>query len=381
MTGPTAEQRVAAEAAVANAMPFTAFDDEREAWARFANNLAQVLVLRGGEPSDAPSHFCLVDRPNRFGSLEGAKPCFDLDRNASVEIKGRLILVAETANGGVAFEVAGQEAAVAKLAELSLKDAPMAAYYPKDNVLRVYPGGFWAPEVQYTMVLSAPRTALTTEDLKAVIDEFHERCLCTPQLTNGNLWEDQSTWLPKGTAEKIIQWPLKAALVLAFRQTALVKEEEVNAAGDVDFILYSMGAPIGSPPEAVVEVKIQKSVRESGEVAPAETRKEFVRGLIQAAGYRNVKRASYAVLACFDLRRPGAGSEAAWTAAHKSAKAAFDALQRLGRGGPPIVITWMVFANTDSSQAAAAMVPLRSEDALYPVQKRRDYQAELSAPG
>jgi hypothetical protein len=380
MSDPTAEQRVAAEAAVASAMPFTAFDDEREAWARFANNLAQVLALRGAAPGDEPSHFCLVDRPNQFGSLEGATPCFDLDRDASVDIRGRLVLVAENANGGVAFNVAGQEAVVAKLAELSVDDAPMAAYYPQDNILRVYPGGFWAPEVQYTMVLSAPRTALTEEDLKAVIDDFHERCVCTPQLTNGNLWEDQSTWLPKGTAEKVIQWPLKAALVMAFRETALVKEEEVNAAGDTDFILYSMGAPFGSPPQAIVEVKVQKSRRESGEVAPGETRKEFVRGLIQTSAYRNVKKASYAMLACFDLRKPGAGTDAAWDAAHARAKVVFDGLQRAGRGGPPTVVTWMVFANTESAQAAAAVVPLRTEETLYPVRRRPDYYAELVSP-
>lgn len=361
-------------------MSLTALDDEDSQWGRFSGGLANAVAMRLAHESGAthaPSYFCFVERPNQFAGADGAQSFFDLDVDPTVPIAGRLLLVSENANGGVAFEVQSQADMLQKLMALNLGDAPAAVYYPSPAHIRFYPAGFTDVANQFNLGLHPPRASLSEDDIKEVIDLFHRESLCTPQLTAPIFWEDQTGWIPESSAEKNIQWPLKIALVFGFRNSAVVKAEEQNSVGDADFTLYGKGLPVEAPPVAIVEVKVQKSARTSGAVQPSETCKEFIRGLIQTAAYRNQTGAAIGMLACFDLRKPGAGTDAAWTSARARVARVFKKLDAVANGGPTVV-SWMVFADTQASQAAGTG-SFRVEDQMYPVTKRPDIKAMMTA--
>ena len=371
--------REAVASAASSVMALTTLDDEKSPAIRFANNLAVALTLRADAdslPATGKVYFVYTERPNKYAKTAGATAFIDLDTDPALALADRLMLVSETANGGVYFDVANQAEVFKKIAELNLDTASSATFSFQTSQVRVYTHGFQEPQTQYAIGLRKPKNAITAADIKDVIDEFHAECLCTPQLTAPVFWKEQSTWLPEGSAEKNIQWPLKAALVLAFREAAVVKAEEVNALGDSDFVLYSRADLIGSPPVAVVEVKVQKTAREGGPVEPSETRREYVRGLIQTAAYRNKTGAKFAILACFDLRKPGAGTESAWASATKRAQTTFNGLMRR-KGGAPAVLSWLVFADTQAAQAAQAAGDLWTDDEMYPVRQRPDHKADL----
>lgn len=361
-------------------MPLTSLDSEDVPWRKFAGALANAITTRIAiqtDPCSEASYFCLVERPNAFSGECGGVPFFDLDIDPLVLIAGKLLLVSENANGGIAFDVKSQGDVMAKLASLGLGAAPAAVYYPSLARIRLYSSGFGDVTSQFTLGLHPPRSSLTENDIKEVIDRFHSESICTPQHTSPDFWEDQAKWVPNGNAEKHIQWPMKIALVLGFKDTAVVVAEEPNSVGDADFTLYGKGNPVEAPPVAIVEVKVQKSGRTSGDVSPSETCKEFVRGLIQTTAYRNQTRAAFGMLACFDLRKPGAGTDVAWENAGARARRVFKKLDAVANG-KPTVVSWMAFADTQSAQAAATG-SLRVEDELYPVTKRPDIKAELTA--
>lgn len=83
------------------------------------------------------------------------------------------------------------------------------------------------------------------------------------------------------------------------------------------------------------------------------------------------------MLACFDLRKPGAGSDTAWSSAEARAKRVFNKLDAVANGRPTVV-SWMAFADTQSAQAAG-VGSFRVEDELYPVTKRPDIKAKMTA--
>lgn len=377
---PTEAQQQAIAAAVASTMALTSLDSDEVPWRRFSGALADAITTRNASQSAfgaEASYFCLVERPNEFSGEAGAAPFFDLDVDPHVPIAGKLLLVSENANGGIAFDVNNQAEMIAKLDGLGLGAAPAAVYYPCPARIRFYPSGFGDVTSQFNLGLHPPRSSLTESDIKEVIDLFHSESLCTPQHTGPDFWEDQAKWVPNGNAEKYIQWPMKIALILGFKNTAVVVAEEPNSVGDADFTLYGKGNPVEAPPVAIVEVKVQKSGRTSGDVSPSETCKEFVRGLVQTAAYRNQTQAGIGMLACFDLRKPGAGTDAAWGSAGARAKRVFKRLEAVAHG-KPTVVSWMAFADTQSAQAAATG-SLRVEDELYPVTKRPDIKAQMTA--
>jgi hypothetical protein len=377
---PTGAQQEAISAVVASTMALTALDGDKTQWEKFSGGLANAMAIRISNEtatSTGSTYFCFVERPNQFSGLVGAASFFDLDVDSSVPIAGKLLLVSENANGGIAFDVQSQAEMLAKLAELSLGSAPAAAYYPSPAHIRFYPAGFNDVASQFSLGLHPPRVTLTEHDIKEVIDLFNAESLCTPQHTAPLFWEDSAKWVPHGLAEKNIQWPLKMALVFGFQNTAVVVPEEPNSVGDADFTLYGKGNPVEDPPVAIVEVKVQKSARTSGDVSPSETCKEFLRGLIQTASYRNQTGAGIGMLACFDLRKPGTGSDAAWDTARARASRVFKRLDKVANGRPTVV-SWMSFADTQSAQAAGTG-SLRVEDELYPVTKRPDIKAMMTA--
>lgn len=366
-------QNESARSALASALALATVDEETDSWKRFASNLMNTISQRiaKGYVSSGRGIFVFVDKAQRYaGQLDSANTVFDLDKDPSVPLTGGIFLVGESANGGVWREVSSPSAALTVINDLGLGDRPTATYYAEEGVLRIYPLGLNDLDSQTMTTVQAPRPVFDLDTLLEELDEFHRRCLCTPQLTNPSFWDDKDKWVPSSQAEKNIQWPLRASFIAAFRPHILVEEEARNAVGIADFLFYEADGPRNAPPLAIVEAKVQKSQRASGAVPPSETAKEFVRGLIQTAAYRNEKRAGWSALVCFDHRQPGSGTDAAWEKARQRSKTVMDGLERASRGGPPHVFTWLVFANTEAAQFAQANGSLRSDDPYFPVTKR-----------
>jgi hypothetical protein len=336
--------------------------------------------LNGGVLGEGVGYYVRVDRPREFKDATGAFRVIDLDADDALPLTNHLFIVGDNANGGYAIPVNDQTACLNLIAALGLGAAPLATFHPGNGLLRLYSDGVDQDDNQITTIVAPPRPNFTLAELIDVVSLIHERGFSTPQLTNPAFWEDAAAWQPCQLAEKNIQWPLKVALATAFRPHVTVEEEFQNTVGDADFAFYSATAPRNSPPLAVVETKVQKSFRSSGdEVPPSEVAREYCRGLIQTAAYRKASTAGWSALFCFDLRKPGQGGEAAWANAHTKGQRVIDGLSRSGRGGAPPVVTWLVFANTEDAQAAQAVGPLLTHDPIYPVTRRPNYRQEVGA--
>lgn len=374
----SAQQKQAVQNAVQSALAVSLLDDAAEPWQRFSANLFQTLLQRhalGEQPHPHPVTFVMVERSQRFASKAGAFRMRDLDTVLEGSLDNKVVLVGENANGGVAFDAPSQAAVDDLLNELELESKPTAVIYPASRKIRIYPEGLANLDCQVSANLPAPQSDFSIAALVDLITEFHDLGLCIPENTGSKLWTKQSSWLPCSEAEKEIQWPLRMALVFGFAPGVLVKHEHPNSVGTADFAFYSATSPMNSTPLAILETKVQKSFRDAGAVSPSETAREFVRGIVQTAAYKKATSAPIGVMACFDLRKPAEGSDAAWS----NAKARGNrAMKRLGQCAPE-VFTWVAFADTKMAQAYKVAGRVFSKDPLFPVSKRPDLVAKILA--
>jgi hypothetical protein len=378
----TDDQKQSAQAALTGTVSYATLGAEDETWKRFAGQLLETLASRKDEfdSSAESSIFVLVDHPLQYGDRQGAVKVIDLDRKGSATLFGKVFYVGESANGGVAFPKESQETALAQLDQHGLNSLPTVTFYPAEGICRVYPEGIGNIENQSLLLIKKPPAAFSLASVVEVVSQFHEIGLVIPDKTPTVFWENASTWLPASTAENTIQWPLLASFTFQFGPEVTVESENQTPVGTADFVFYASEGKKSDPPLGMVETKVQKSYRASGEVPPSETGRELIRGMIQVLAYKKARQMGWGALVCFDLRKPATGGDAAWNNARARCQRVVGLLEKK-HGEAPLVFNWLVFADAKVAQAAEVLGPLRNDDALYPVTKRCDYLAALGTTG
>lgn len=378
----TADQKQSALEAVGATVSYATLEGDNEVWKRFAGQLLETLASRKEEFAEGAesSIFVLVDHPLQYLDKPDAVKVIDLDRKGSSALFGRVFYVGESANGGVAFPMPSQEAGLAQLDQHDLNSRPTVTFYPAEGICRVYPEGVGNLENQSLLLIKKPASDFSLAGVVEVVSQFHENLLVIPERTNSAFWDDRAGWIPCSTAENNIQWPLRAAFIFAFGPEVTVQPENPTPVGTADFVFYASEGKFSDPPLGLVETKVQKSFRASGEVPPSETGRELIRGMIQVLAYKKAKKMGWGALVCFDLRKPACGGDVAWSNARARCKRVVGLLEKK-HGEAPLVYNWLVFADAKVAQAAETLGPLMNEDALYPVTKRCDYLAAIGAAG
>jgi hypothetical protein len=177
--------------------------------------------------------------------------------------------------------------------------------------VRFYQDGLSNPETVDVVSILGTEVSLTR--IFAAIDRIYETCLATPDAQGraGKLWKDQERWWPSSQAEDIVQLNLRAGLTGAF-PTCTVRHEQTSTPGRLDIEIEESDPFDGDRiiRHAVLELKVLRRFSEGGSrVSDNETREWVASGLLQAASYRDNRRALSAALCCFDMREAHSGAE------------------------------------------------------------------------
>jgi hypothetical protein len=278
--------------------------------ARFLAGVVRVILRRvanSGLPlTGEPAVFFLQPNgPEGVNSLE-SYPMLD---NGLTQIERRLWFVSPVVTAGKCLSLeAWDDAAVFGFAcdELAVGATPAIVFEPRTTpaVARYYPLGLSQPEQYEQLRLSA--TAISLEDIFAVIDTIHERVLVTPnaQVPGPSLWAKARKHCPASKAEQLIQMHLRTGLTTAFPSCA-VRPEQSQATGRLDLEIEETdwSDPTTVTRHAILELKVLRSFTSTGSAVPArQTRDAVADGVTQVSAYRKERAARSSALCCFDMR-------------------------------------------------------------------------------
>jgi len=286
-------------------------------WTRFSAQITKMVRRRLAGASDLPQDLAIfllspsVPRELDVHELED-HPIFD---SGLAPVEGALWLTAAAALAarGFRFPVGYNDAQLFTwvATDLSLAQNPAVIYDPRSGEpeLRYYRRGLGTPHV--CEVQSMAHMTVSLDEVRAAIGNLYKTCLVTPTAHSPGLklWASAKDYQADSRAEEKVQASLRSFLQGWFKW-CVIRFEQTQVAGRTDLEVEEVDLvnPGKLIRHVVLELKVLRSIRESGATVPTSVAKEAVReGLIQAAAYRDEKNFASAVVCCFDMRKDYSG--------------------------------------------------------------------------
>jgi hypothetical protein len=308
-------------------------DDEIDPIRRFGRNVARLALKRmrqhlGEMRRDAIAIF-LLQPSGPSGVATVRQPMLG---DGGVELCGKIWFVSVTAQSGREL-IPPSEAhgdMFDHIESLGLGAVAAAVFNPTVAMptVRLYPKGLEA-DTQFVTLEIADRE-VTIDDIRRVIDEMHEKHLCTPdaQISGVSMWADSQKFHASSNAEAIAQLHMKTELASRLFNCD-VRHEQRMKAGRVDLEVVQRLADGATIIPAEIEIKVLRERNRRGRKwSDAYNEKWMLRGIRQAAAYRDVRNAKGGMLCCFDMRDGDRGQVNAFAAVQPYATALQVALHR-----------------------------------------------------
>lgn len=293
-------------------------DDDIDPVRRFGRNVARLALRRmrqhlGEMRRDALAVF-LLQPSGPPGATTVRQPMLG---DGGVELCGKIWFVSVTAQSGRELVPPSEaDGAIFDYIEsLGLGDIAAAVFNPKvaTPTVRIYPSGLNAETDVVTMDIADRE--VTVDDIRGVIDEMHEKHLCTPdaQISGVSMWADTQKFYASSKAEAIAQLHVKTELASRLFNCD-VRHEQRMTAGRVDLEVVQRLADGATIIPAEIEIKVLRERNRRGRRwSDAHNEKWMRRGIRQAAAYRDVRKAKSGMLCCFDMRDGDRGQVSAFT--------------------------------------------------------------------
>jgi hypothetical protein len=287
-------------------------DAEVDDVVRFQRSVVKCVRRRmgrfGANAESHPAVFFLTSPPAALPREKcGEAPMLDNGRST---LGGRLWFVGPMCASGVYLELEEwEDAAVFEHAvnSLDMTGVPAVIMDPRDGTLelRWYPLGLDKRDRYEPM--AAGGTPIGIEHIIQTITRIHGHSLCTPTaLGRGRkAWVDARRYWVSDDAEYIVEACLQSSLAEAYPSCDIRKEQDMPVGrSDLEIHESHFDGAGGWTSHAVLELKVLRSLRSSGNAVPATTMKAQVKdGVLQAYQYRDYRKARAAALCCFDMRR------------------------------------------------------------------------------
>lgn len=291
-------------------------DDDLDPVSRFGRRVARLALRRarqhlGTMRRDAIAIF-LFQPSGPPGATTAREPMLG---DGGVEVCGRIWFVSTTAQSGRALTPPSETDGdmFDHVEQLGLGEVPAAVFNPTvvTPTVRLYRRGLRHEDDVETVEIVERETTL--DDIKRIIERTNERNLCTPDAhVPGvpSVWEDADRLHAAQNAEALVQSHLKTALSVALFSCD-VRHEQSTRAGRVDLEVVQQLADGVSVIPAEIEIKVLRERNVRGKPwSVAKIQKWMRRGVRQAAGYRDERRARAGMLCCFDMRNTDEGDTA-----------------------------------------------------------------------
>lgn len=283
-------------------------DDDLDPVSRFGRNVARLALRRirqhlGTMRRDAIAIF-LLQPAAPAGLVTAREPMLG---DGGVEVSGKIWFVGTTAQSGRAV-VPPSEAdgdMFDFVESLGLGETPAAVFNPNvaTPTVRLYRRGLQHADDVETVEIAERETTL--DDIKRVIDRTNDQNLCTPDAHvpgAPSVWHDADRLHAAQNAEAVVQSHVKTALSVALFNCD-IRHEQSTRAGRVDLEVVQQLADGSSVIPAEIEIKVLRERNVRGKTWSAAKIQAWIRrGVRQAAGYRDERRARAGMLCCFDMR-------------------------------------------------------------------------------
>jgi hypothetical protein len=291
-------------------------DDEIDPVRRFGRNVARLALRRmrqhlGTMRRDALAIFLL--EPSGHAGATIRQPMLG---DGGVELCGSIWFVSATAQSGRALlppsEADGEM--FDYIESLGLGNVPAAVFNPQVETpsLRLYSNGL-SDEDNFEPFEIAERL-VTIAHIRHVIDEMHEKHLCTPDAQSpvASMWADSNKFHTSSKAEYLAQLHVKIELAAKLFDCE-IRPEQPTPAGRVDLEVVQRLADGVTIIPAEMEIKVLRERGQSGKKISDKFNENWMRrGIRQAAAYRDVRGARGGILCCFDMRCADPGEAAAF---------------------------------------------------------------------
>ena len=287
---------------------------------RFLSNVTK-LVRRRHATTDRhtalryPAIFLLQPSPPREAKDSCPKRVPMLD-NGLHELNGRVWFVGAGPASGhfIPFQVDDDDELFKFITDvLKLGQVPAIVLDPRlgDAILRHYPNGLIAVDDVEHITFST--TDVTFPRVASTVDHTYQEKMKTPdaQPLSGKLWKNSRKCWPHRDAEQRVQLYLEVALNAAF-PTCTVRSEQSMPEGRLDIEIFEHEPTDRSKitQHCVLELKVLRTLRESGTPVPdKETAAWVTSGVEQAGTYRASRGSKWSALICFDMRRENLGDK------------------------------------------------------------------------
>lgn len=291
-------------------------DDDLDAISRFGRNVARLALRRlrqhrGEMRRDAIAIF-LLQPAGQTGSTTTREPMLG---DGGVEVCGRIWFVSATAQSGRSLTPRSEADGdmFDEVEALGLGEVPAAVFNPTvaTPTVRLYRCGLQHAEAVEMVEVAERETSL--EDIKQIITRASERNLCTPdaQVPGApSVWHDADKLHAAQNAEAVVQSHVKTALSVALFNCD-IRHEQSTRAGRVDLEVVQQLEDGSSVIPAEIEIKVLRERNVRGKTWSVTKIQNWMRrGVRQAAGYRDERRARAGMLCCFDMRGADHGDAA-----------------------------------------------------------------------
>lgn len=282
--------------------------------------LAEALVfLRGwmehqianGVPETAPGALLLSDqlRPDGEGLQFERLSFFRHDHNHPV--CGKITLcsssLADAYQGPCAAETIAE--LVRTLEASGLADRPTVLVLLAQRKLLVCPHGIRVPDDAYIVEVPVNSVDEVSEaSVQELLERFYVTCIRIPR-RYGTLWKEPTRYVPIPQAERRIQHQLVPITRMRFFNGFRVEMEADTDEGRVDISVEPVPGA-NARGSCILELKVLRSrypssTGRSRSCPPNENDEAVVKGIDQAASYRDTRNAGLAFLVCYDFREDG----------------------------------------------------------------------------
>ena len=257
-----------------------------------------------GEGDADVAVFVLVDYPRDAGQTHGGTPFADPAAQGT-PLLGHLFFSSPDATHGQFVPLPSAPNAFPEwLDDHGFRDCPVIAVYRRTKLLVTRLLGIH--DFAQHDPIRDQKPAATLQQLMEALHHYHRDYVVTPVRSPDGLWKPGAAhvYIPGPRPERAIQTQLQTVLRSWFQDVVRVEPEDTTNIGRIDVRLLTP-APDGRLAYwTILELKVVKSFThsESG-VSNADNVSAIVKGIEQAAAFRDNRGAEHGMLEVYDLRK------------------------------------------------------------------------------
>ncbi len=281
---------------------------------RFAQAVRTLVERRAQQDWPNESHedfgvFVMVEYPRQVGEEHEGIPFAD-PMAQRTPLLGYLFFSNSDASAGRLIEIPTEANAILEwLGDQGLGDCPIVTVYRQAKEMVTRREG--ANALASYDVIRDQEPAATLPELMEALRYYHQRRVLTPTSCPRGVWEGSSAdrYIPGPNPEKSIQSDLETALNFWFRGVVKAESEDKTNIGRIDVRLLKRSEDTGLGYWVILELKVIKSFTNVSIGATPSTISDstnidgIIKGVRQAAAYRENREAEEGLLEIYDLRQ------------------------------------------------------------------------------